>query len=189
MSSKPTTAPLRPDMKHRASSTRSQSTSITSPPLSPTETLTQSTTSTSPPPTKEQPSFPFPFSRSTSKKPEPPIDLSIPASTTLKHVQSSPLPSSSRNDHPPPQRHRSDDGMIVSPSTSSAATSPSFSDSQKRGGLIQKKQRYGGSSPGGYGRHGDDWLFGGFSFTQTAKELVNRGRGRKEEERDSTRSH
>jgi len=190
MSSKPTSTtagPSRPDISQRAWSTDSKNEVITSSrTLSPTNTLSQSTTKTSSQSTKEHHGFPLPFSRSRSKSPRPPIDLSIPASTTLKHVQTSPLPGqSSSHYHPPTQRHKSD-GALPSPSLSPAATSPSFSGPQKRDSWVQKKHRYSGSSPGGYGRHGDDWLFGGFSFRQTAKEIVNRGKGRRDEEKDST---
>jgi len=73
----------------------------------------------------------------------------------------------------------------MSTTVSPTASSPSSPDFQKRDSWIQKKPRHSGSSPGGYGRHGDDWLFGGISITQTAKEIVIRGRAKREEERES----
>jgi hypothetical protein len=50
--------------------------------------------------------------------------------------------------------------------------------------LQKKKPRYSGSSPGGYGRHGDDWLFGGFSIRETAREIVSRGTRKKDDDGD-----
>ncbi|KIW96076.1 uncharacterized protein Z519_03142 [Cladophialophora bantiana CBS 173.52] len=189
MNSNPTTTPTpatpsqRPDMKGRSSSDGSNYAITASKTLSPTNTLSPLSTQSSSPSTKGHLSFPFPFPRSRSKSPRPPpIDLSIPTSTTIKHAQTSPLPvQSPSGDHPRTQRQASD--SAISPS----AMSPSSPDLQKRDSWVQKKPRHSGSSPGGYGRHSDDWLFGSISITQTAKEIVHRGR-RKKEDSDATGS-
>jgi len=75
--------------------------------------------------------------------------------------------------------------MVSSAAATAAVWSPPPSPGSQRQNdtLFQKKHKYTGSSPGGYGRHSDDWLFGGISITQTAKELVTRGIGKKGEGR------
>ncbi|KIW24603.1 uncharacterized protein PV07_10307 [Cladophialophora immunda] len=205
MSPKLTTAPTpaapspRPEMKPRSASDDSHYAITPSRTLSPTSTLSPLSTGSSPPPTRgHRTSFSFPFPRSRSKSPRPPaIDLHIPPSTSttpaVQHTATSPTQSPSS--HAPhartTPRHISDG--TVSPSllamatttTSSPPGSPPGSDLQKRDSWLQKKARHSGSSPGGYGRHGDDWLFGGISLTQTAKEIVHRGRRRKEEDGDA----
>ncbi|KIX93448.1 uncharacterized protein Z520_10867 [Fonsecaea multimorphosa CBS 102226] len=189
MSSNPTTTPTpatpspRPDIKGRSASDGSQCAITTSRTLSPATTLSPLSTESSPssPPGRAHLSFPFPFSRSSSKSPRPPpIDLNIPPSgTNLKqHTQTSPAhpAQSPSHDHPrtQTQRHTSDSAIL---SPSAMATSPLPSpDLQKRDSWIQKKPRHSGRSPGGYGRHSDDWLFNGISITQTAKEIVHRSR-------------
>ncbi|OAP58415.1 hypothetical protein AYL99_07505 [Fonsecaea erecta] len=182
----PTTSAHRPDMKGRSASDDSHNAITSSRTLSPATTLSPLSMESSSPPTKGHLSFPFPFPfpRSRSKSPRPPpLDISIPSSSSsssnnIKRTQSSPIPvpgSSSHDHHPRTPRYTSDGA--ISPS----ATSPSSPDLQKRDSWIQKKSRHSGSSPGGYGRHSDDWLFGGISLTQTAKEIVHRGRSKKEE--------
>ncbi|OAL33716.1 hypothetical protein AYO20_07054 [Fonsecaea nubica] len=191
-------APIhRPDIKGRSVSDESHYAITPTRTLSPTTTLSPLSTESLSPTAKAPFSFPFHFTRtrSRSKSPRPPpIDVSIPSPATitttptnLKHVQTSPLPApspSSPQDHARTQKRHTSDSAI-SPSTMSPPTSP---DLQKRDhGWIQKKSRHSGSSPGGYGRHSDDWLFGGISLTQTAREIVTRGkgRGRKEEDEDA----
>lgn len=191
------------NMKPRSSSTTESAygyhISSSPPTLSPTNTLsslnphqTTSSTSSSGSASKEHHSFPFLFShsRSRSPRPPPPSEISTPSGSTvnpLKHTQTQPaLPR--KSSHPPPstqRRHRSEGSVPIvtntatttSDRTSPSATSPSSpsADAVRRDSWIQKKPRNSsGSSPGGYGRHGDEWLFGSISLTQTAREIVAR---------------
>ncbi|KEF59629.1 uncharacterized protein A1O9_04475 [Exophiala aquamarina CBS 119918] len=62
----------------------------------------------------------------------------------------------------------------VSP-TSSPPTSPDTTRRDSRSWIQKKPRNNSGSlSPGGFGRHGDQWLFGGISFTETARGIVTR---------------
>src|SRR5262249_35953036 len=90
-----TAAPPRPEMKPRALSTDLPNTTTTpTRTLSPTSTLSPTTTHTSSNPApKGHHSFLSSLTRARSKSPRPPLqDITIPTSTTLKHVQTSPLP-------------------------------------------------------------------------------------------------
>ncbi|KAJ9608346.1 hypothetical protein H2200_007334 [Cladophialophora chaetospira] len=179
----------RPDMKNRSSSEGAQNTNSDITPSitrSPTSTLSPSSSYTSAsPPTNPKDhhrramSFGLLRSRSKSPRPPPPSDLSISPPSPLKHAQTSPVQSSKHDQH---QRHRSDGAVAPPPSRS--ATSPTSPGIEKRDSWIQKKPRYSGSSPGGVGRHGNEWLFGGFSITGTVKEAV-RAR-RKEEDKEGS---
>ncbi|KIW73563.1 hypothetical protein PV04_01668 [Phialophora macrospora] len=208
--------PPRPDMTARSSNERiqvqvpgSNMTLSPSSTLSPISSFTSSSSSssstTAAAPTKQpQPqnlhhrAFTFHFARSRSKSPRPPppsasaseptppsllaINTSVSSPPTLKHAQTSPAlgfggQSSSVAHH----HQRQPSGCAVSPTLSPGI------EKRDRESWLQKKPRYSGSSPGGYGRHGDDWLFGGFSIRETAREIVSRGTRKKEDDREGKR--
>lgn len=209
----PTSSASRPDMRSRNSSDGAnpvKNTGSTNPSrrLSPTSTLSPSssyTTSSSSSSSKRHEhhrsfSLHLPRSRSKSPRPPPPSDLSIITTTTANHSQassSSILPGQQISSSPtremrPHSRHRSSDSAIpTSPAPPRSATAPMSPDRQthKRDSWIQKKSRNTtGPTPGGYGRHGDDWLFGGISIRETVKEIAHRRRKDDEDGRDGRRA-
>jgi len=136
--------------------------------MSRTSTLSiTSSPASSPPATKEHfPTFPFHLphwqskaSKSSSRSVEQPT-----TSVQLPLVASKPSRSTTTGSLPPPPTRI-----------------PTHSCPPTSHGWIQKKAHTTGTMPGGYGRHGDDWLFGGISITQTALGLVSKGKGRKDE--------
>jgi hypothetical protein len=171
----PSAPVVRPDIASRRTSDKTlQSVNkIDSAPqqkMSRTSTTSSMASSTSSPPATQEhfPSFPFhmPHIHLKSSKTIPTTSSQHTSKQVSKSMeQSNSSRSKSTGDLPPPPTRI-----------------PSGSTPPTTHGWIQKKPHPSGTM-GAYGRHGDDWLFGGVSITQTALGLVSKAKGRKEEKR------
>jgi hypothetical protein len=115
----------------------------------------------------------FPPNRSKSPKPRlqssdgslPSPPLALPATHSMRQSKTTPVPSTSTALRPQQaqQRHKSD-----------STNSPHLTrESSTDGHFFQKRQKKHGSLDH-YGRHGNDWLFGGVSLRETARSLVQK---------------
>lgn len=193
----PDTRPIESEPQTQAQAARGQSNSVSSQPhaLSPSSTLSVSSSNASSAPSSRRPHHKRFFSLSS---------LETSSTTILNTIRSrSPLPRSStpvdskeRNNHskasPPSgpaletRMPRSNSPTEMSPTSSIASPRPSFSHSRMPSdGTIgvtstrsrsDKHKRYSGTL-NHYGRHSNDWLFGGFSVRDTFRDGIDKLRG------------